>query len=180
VSAQSIPRLYTVEEYERIPNPPGGRYELHHGELVLVTYPVRQHKLLQRRLRKMLEPAAEARQFVVDVEYPYRPLPESEVWGADVACVRAHREQSPDRWLSGSPELTVEVTSPSNTNDELHDKAMTTLAGEGAAEFWIVDAKTRTVRVYSKSAGVRIYQGSAEVPVSLLDITLALDEIFAE
>ena len=57
VAAQSIP--LTVEEYERIPDPPGGRYELHHGELVFVTYPVRQHKDSQRHLRKLLEPVAE-------------------------------------------------------------------------------------------------------------------------
>ena len=145
-----------------------------------MTYPVRQHKLLQRRLRKLLEPAPELRQFVVDVEYPYRPLPQSEVWGADVACVRADREQSPDKWLAGSPELTIEITSPSNRNTELDDEAMTTLAGDGAVEFWVVDAKMRTVKVYSRSAGVRIYQGSAEVPVPLLDITLTLDAIFAE
>ena len=75
MGAQSILKPLTVEEYEKIPDPPGGRYELHHGELVFVTYPVHQHKALQRRLRKLLEPMAEPRGFIVDTEYPYRPLP---------------------------------------------------------------------------------------------------------
>jgi hypothetical protein len=77
VSAHSIPKLFTVEEYEEIPNPPGGRYELHHGELVFVTFPGLLHKALQRRLRRLLEPAAESNGFLVDSEYPYRQFPKA-------------------------------------------------------------------------------------------------------
>ena len=65
MSAQSIPKPILVEEYARIANPPGGHYELHHGELVFVTYPVRKHKALQRQLLKMLEAIAEPYRFVV-------------------------------------------------------------------------------------------------------------------
>jgi Uma2 family endonuclease len=179
VSAQSIPKLFTVEEYEQIPDPPGGRYELHHGELVFVTYPVRLHKLLQRRLRKMLEPAAESRGYLVDTEYPYRPLPEGEVWGADVACLLDERNSATDKWLKGSPELVIEVKSPSNSYADLHDKAMTTLAGAGAVEFWIVDPATKAIRVFSKSSGTRIYTDGS-IPVPFLDCLIVLDDLFAE
>jgi Uma2 family endonuclease len=179
VGAQSVPKLLTVEEYERIPDPPGGHYELRHGELAFVTYPVLQHKLLQRRLRKILEAAAEPRGFAVDTEYPYRPLPESEVWGADVVCLAQAREDSVEKWLIGSPELTIEVKSPSNTKHELHDRAMTTLAGEGVVEFWIVDAGTASIAVYSKTAGVHLYRAPAIVPVPLLEASIDLDLLFA-
>src|SRR6266568_4484150 len=148
MGAQSSPAPITVEQYEWIPDPPGGRYELHHGELVFVTYPVHEHKSLQRRMRKILEPLAEPRGFIVDTEYPYRPIPEHEVWGADIACVREDRHRADPKWLNGSPEIVIEVTSPSNSKAELGDKAMTTLNGQGAIEFWIVDAKTRTVTVH--------------------------------
>jgi Uma2 family endonuclease len=88
-----------VEEYERIPDPPSGRYELHHGEVAFVTYPVWEHKELQRRLRKLLETTAEPLGFIVDTDYPYRPLGENEVWGADVACVSGARHDAIDKWL---------------------------------------------------------------------------------
>ena len=179
MAAQSIPRLFTVAEYEQIPDPPGGRYELHHGELVFVTYPLRRHKDLQRRLRKLLEPVAERHGFLVDTEYPYRPLPESEVWAADVACLAKSRNDGAEKWLLGSPELVIEVKSPSNTKDELHDKAMTTLAGDGAVEFWIVDPKTATVAVYSKTSGVRIYQTPMAVPIPILEDRILLELLFA-
>jgi hypothetical protein len=79
VGAQSTPRPITVEEYERIPDPPGGRYELHHGEVVFVTYPVHDRKALQRRLRKLLEAMAEPAGYIADTEFPYRPFPENEL-----------------------------------------------------------------------------------------------------
>lgn len=165
MSARETPRLLTVEEYERIPDPPGGHYELHHGELVAVTYPLRSHRDIQRRLRKMLEPMLEPWGFVVDTEYPYRPLPETEVWGADVACVLSRRHESEEKWLNGSPELVIEVKSPSNTRQEMLDKAMTTLAGDGAVEFWVVDPEKRAISVYRKTQASWVYGPDERVPV---------------
>ncbi len=179
MSAQSIPKFFTVEEYGQIPDPPGGRYELHHGELVFVTWPVIQHKTLQRLLRKMLEPMAEPKGFLVDTEYPYRPLAENEVWAADVVCLSSSREDKRQKWLMGSPELVIEVKLPSNTKHELYDRGMTTLAGEGAVEFWIVDARTESITVYSKTAGVRAYRAPESVPVPLLGGGIDLAPLFA-
>jgi Uma2 family endonuclease len=177
MGAQSIPAPTTVEQYERIPDPPGGRYELHHGELVFVTYPVRHHKELQRRFRKLLEPMVETQGFLVDTEYPYRPLPEHEVWGADVACVREERDAAETKWLNGSPEIVIEVKSPSNTKAELSDKAMTTLNGEGAIEFWIVDAKAVTVTVHTRK-GMSVYHAGQSVPVAIFAGAIEIDHLF--
>ena len=107
--AQSVPKPITVEECERVPNSPGGRYELHHGEMTFATFPVRQHRELQRRLRKMLEALPEAEGYIVEHGVPLPP------------------------------------------------KAMTTLAGGGAVEFWVVDPETRTVLVHRKASGMRVY-----------------------
>lgn len=178
MSAQPIAKLLTVEEYEQIPNPPGGHYELRHGELAFVSYPVIEHKVLQRHTRKLLEALVEARGFVVDTEYPYRPLPENELWSADIACFTASREHLA-KWLAGSPELVIEVRSPSNTKTELLDRAMTTLAGAWSIAFWLVDSKTRTVTVYSKANGVRVYQGDEQIPLEIVPGSLRVSEIFA-
>lgn len=179
VSAQPIPKLFTVEEYEQIPDPPGGHFELHHGELVFVTYPVRQHKALQRYVRKMLEPLAEPQGYIVETEYPYRPLPENEVWGADVVCLRKSRDDTVEKWLIGSPELVIEVKSPSNTKRKLSDRAMTTLAGEGAVEFWVIDPKTSSATVYSKATGIHAYRAPASVPLAMFGGSIDLGALFA-
>lgn len=178
MSTQLAPRPLTVAEYEQIADPPGGRYELHHGEAVFVTYPVRQHKALQRRLRELLDPIMKPLGFIVDSEYPYRPLPENEVWGADIACVLEPRDEAEKKWLKGSPELVIEVKSPSNTKAELNDKAMTTLAGDGAVEFWIVNPETRAVTTYSK-AGLTVYRIGESVPIPFSGVVLDVAAIFA-
>jgi Uma2 family endonuclease len=180
MGAQSIPRPLTVEEFERIPDPPGGRYELRHGEAVFVTYPLHKHKELQRRLRKLLEPIAEPAGFIVDTEFPYRPFPENEVWSADVACVSAARYDAIEKWLVGSPELVIEVKSPSNTKAEMLDKAMTTLAGAGAVEFWIVDPATGTIAVHSTHTGMQIYDEGLAVPVPLFGGRIYVSELLAK
>jgi Uma2 family endonuclease len=176
VSAQHIPALVTVEEWENIPDPPGGHYELHHGELAFVTHPVRRHWDVQSRLQELLAPIYKPAGFVVGPEYGYRPLPQNEVWVADLACVRRSRHASVDKWLLGSPELAIEVKSPSNTKAELLDKAMTTLAGDGAVEFWIVDPDTRTVTVHARS-GMYRYDVSQHVPLPGVDASLSVAEI---
>src|SRR5262245_41310832 len=108
---QTTPRLLTVEEFERLPDPRGGRYELRHGQAVMQTYPVRQHKDLQRLLRRLLEDMARE-QGIADTEFPYRPLPEHELWSAAVAYVSRRRYDSIQKWLEGSP---------GNTKAELQD-----------------------------------------------------------
>jgi Uma2 family endonuclease len=42
----------TVEEYSRLPKPKGGHYELHHGELKLMTAPKWGHTQIQKRLER--------------------------------------------------------------------------------------------------------------------------------
>lgn len=156
-----------MADYEALPNRAGGHWELHHGEAVFVTFPKRLHKSLQRHIRRLLEDMCEPLGYVVDTEYPYKALPEHEVWGADVAVVHDTRDNAINDWLDGSPELVIEVRSRSNTKAALHDKAMTTLAGEGAVEFWVVDPKTASVTVYNKRRGMQIYAGDQMVPLPI-------------
>jgi hypothetical protein len=54
----SIERLYSVDELEQIPDPPGGRYELHHGELYFKHFRERRYGDIQRALRDHLDPFA--------------------------------------------------------------------------------------------------------------------------
>jgi Uma2 family endonuclease len=120
--------LLTVEQFDALPEPSGGYYELRHGEAVFVSFPGRAHKEIQRRLLELL--ALDARNpGVVDTEFPYRPYAEHELWSADVAYVNQAAYDRIGRWLVGSPDLAAEVKSPPNTDKELQDSAMVPLAG---------------------------------------------------
>jgi Uma2 family endonuclease len=94
--------------------------------------------------------------------------------------VTAARHDAIEKWLAGSPELVIEVKSPSNTKAEMHDKAMTALAGEGAVEFWIVDPATRTVTVHSALKGMQVYGEGLAVPAALFAGCIYVSELFAK
>ena len=74
--------------------------------------------------------------------------------------------------------MVIEVKSPSNTKAEMHDKAMTTLAGAGAVEFWIVDAETKTALVHVKASGMRVYSADEAIPLQMFGSRMVLSELF--
>jgi Uma2 family endonuclease len=82
------------------------------------------HARLQSRLVRLLRPKAE-HLGVVESEVAFRALPEYELRGADVAYVSQDRWDSTDDDdnLRGSPEIVIEVLSPSNTTAEMQQKA---------------------------------------------------------
>src|SRR6266496_3203939 len=168
----------TFEEFQRIPDPPGGRYELHHGELVKVGEPEYPHVNAQLQLRRGLDRnVGEAG--VVREEMPFRPLPHYECWRADVAFISRARWTSMKRtrWLVGAPDLVIEVRSPSNTDKEIREKEQICLQN-GAREFWLVDTVVRTVRV-STADGSVMYSSGQSIPL-FFGGSLAVDEIFQE
>jgi len=162
----SVTRLMTVEEFRQLPEDSGPVYhELRHGEPVAVTRPKLKHFLIQRNLRVLLTPFAEAGS-CVEIEVAYRPLPEHELWVADVAYVSAERfhEADPDDNIRGAPELIVEVLSPSNTAAEIGEKARISLAN-GSREFWVVDPVRGQVKVTTPDGRTVTWQATDEIPV---------------
>jgi Uma2 family endonuclease len=168
-----------VEQVRALPEPPGGRYELHHGELVVVSFPKRRHWKVQQRLVELLKAAAGNRG-AVGPEYPFRPLPEYEFWGADVAFVTQERDDQTDldENLLGVPELVIEILSPSNTVAEMNDKKSTCLEN-GCVEFWVVDPKRRTVEITDREFVTVMHREGDEIPLALFgDAKVSVAEIF--
>lgn len=169
----------TVEQFKTIPDPPGGRYELHHGETVFVTAPAKFHKNVQRRLLSLLD-ARYGNEYCVMTEFPCRPLPEYEVWIADVAMTLYQRwDETGDRdWLSGAPELTIEVLSPSNSKRQMQDRKETFFSG-GCREFWVIDKNKSTVEVSRRNGWNGTFGPGDEIPLDQFGGgVLAVDEIF--
>lgn len=173
-------RLMTFEEFDRIPNPPGYHYELHHGELFKVPFPKILHVQVQWQLRQLLQAAAgdDGR---VHTEFPYRPVPEYECWGADVAYVPKARWEKIENWFAGAPDLVVEVLSPSNTAAQIAEKRRLCLEN-GSREFWVVDTRLRQIEVFTLSGQSVTYKAGQEIPLFFAKNPgggLAVDEIFS-
>jgi Uma2 family endonuclease len=172
--------LLTVEEYEKIPDPPGGRYELHHGELVFVPPPKKIHANIQTRILLILRRICIG--WFVTMEFAFRPLPEHEVWEADVGMVSDQRWDATDDhgWLAGAPDLVVEVLSPSNTAQEINDRERICFEG-GFSEFWVVDPKLQTIRVSTPDGLAHTYGIGDEIPLDrFAPGKLVVADVFAD
>ena len=174
--ATTTTRLMTFAEFDAIPDPHDGWYELHHGELVKVGNPKFPHVRVQWQIRRLLE-AAVGRDGVIKEEMPYRPLPEHESWRADVVYISKARWDAIEDYLFGAPEMVIEVLSPSNTADEVTDKRSTCLEN-GCREFWVVNPKRRLVEVSTPDERTITYKSGQEIPL-LFGGALAVDAIFA-
>ena len=177
--AGTTTRLLTVAEYDKIPNPPGGRYALYHGELVEVPFAKSPHIRAQWQIRHLFEKAA-GPGGVVNQEMPYRPLPEYECWAADVAYLSRARWDSMGDWLAGAPELVVEVLSPSNRRAKMADKEKLCLEN-GCLEFWQVDLSLRQVRVSTPDGRTITYKTGQQIPLFFAPgASISVAAIFAE
>jgi len=179
--AATTSQLLTVDEFRRLPEDGGATYhELRHGELVSVTRPRFSHSLIQRTLRRLLEELADPASFV-DTEVSFRPLPEFELWVADVAYLSAERFAGvdPEDNVRGAPNLVIEVLSPSNTVDEMNERERICFEN-GAQEFWVVDPKRRQVKISTPDGHTTTWRSGQQIPLPLFaGAFLVVDAIFS-
>ena len=163
--ATSTTALVTLEEFRQMEDPPGFRLELHNGEVVRMTWPKQKHVKIQKRLTSIF---AEAFGSLGDAAYEvgFRPHSEHELRIADVAWTKIERYDAipDDDNLIGSPEIVVEILSPSNTVSEMIEKRELCLE-TGCQEFWLVDPKKRLIEVTLMNGVRHVYRGSDHVPV---------------
>jgi len=87
-------RPLTVDEFLELSEDSGSVYhELHHGQVVAVVRPKMKHSQIQTDLLELLLPLKDSGSYV-SMEVPYRPLPEHELWVADVAYLSAERRRA--------------------------------------------------------------------------------------
>ena len=171
--------MMTVAEYRQLPDREDVIQELHWGILFNLTRPKMRHAKLQSHLTRLLRPLAE-HIGVVETEVAFRALPEYELRGADVAFVSKERWDATDDDdnLHGSPELVIEILSPSNTKAEIHEKAVLCLS-TGAFEFWVLDAKRKTISVTSRDGDSVVYRIGERMGLNLFEGYLEISEVFA-
>ncbi|MGA2183877.1 MAG: Uma2 family endonuclease [Bryobacteraceae bacterium] len=179
MAAQSWPRLVTYEEFVPLAETSNTHLELHFGQVVDMGLPTLRHVSLQKRIERLMEGALGS-EWEVLVEMPYRALPQFESRSADVGAVSGQRFQAglKENYLTGSPEIVVEVFSPkSNTAAEMAEKASLCL-GTGTVQFWVVDERFSIVSVTTAS-GTNVFTAGQRIPLGITDASLAVDDIFA-
>jgi Uma2 family endonuclease len=111
----------------------------------------------------------------------FRPLPEYELWVADVAYLSPERFATvdPEDNVHGAPDLVIEILSPSNTVVEMNERERICLEN-GALEFWVVDPTRRQVKVSTPDGHTRTWRSGQEIPLPMLGeaAKLAIDSLF--
>jgi Uma2 family endonuclease len=179
MAAQPCPQLVSYEEFVGLAEKSDVDLELHFGQVVEMGRPTFRHVALQKRIERLLE-AALGPGWDVLIEMPYRALPQYESRSADVGVVAAQRYHSAIRqnYLSGSPEIVVEVFSPkSNTAAEMAEKAALCL-GTGTLQFWVVDERFSIVTVTTAS-GTSVFTQGQRIPLGIVDTSIPINDIFA-
>ncbi len=133
---------------------------------------------IQRALLDLLLPRTHGRGFLT-LEFPFRPLPEHEMWQADAAFVAAARwDAMPPEFCAGAPDLLVEILSAGEGLDDLPDRCETCLAS-GCRAYWTVDPKRRVVQVTGADGRNATFDSSAALPLPVpLEGTIPVSEIF--
>jgi Uma2 family endonuclease len=143
----------TYRDYAALPDD-GKRYEVHDGELSVMTAPTSDHQIVSARLFTTLHRHVEARRLGLVL---YAPL---DVILSDTTIVQPDivyldRERLPAlerRGVEGPPTLVIEILSPTTAaTDRSRKRALYTRYG--VPNFWLVDPDVRVIEAYVLRGG---------------------------
>jgi len=152
--------LFTIEQFDQLPERNDVIYELDEGELATMARPRLSHNLVRDDLAYHLTGlvrAAKLGRIVVETEFQ---LAENTIRVPDIAFIAADRmrEIDPGRLIQGAPTLAIEVVSPSDLAEDLACK-VDQYIGAGAKAVWVVYIRAREVHIF-RASGVQVLRGA--------------------
>lgn len=182
--AETTERIYTLSEYEQLPEEDGYREELVEGRLVREPLPNAEHSWLTMKLSGLILAHVERNRLgltLAEAGFVLADDPPT-VRGPDIAFLATENLPAggfPRVFWKVSPDLAVEVVSPSNTRAEIREKVLEYLAA-GTRLVWVVEPRRRSVTAYRSRTEVRVLKGADTL--SGLDVLpgfrLSLNELF--
>jgi Uma2 family endonuclease len=154
-------RLYTAQDLEKMPDD-GRVYELHNGVLIEVARSKYRQTRLAAWIVYLLTAFVEEHNLggaVTGADGTF-VLNRYNTRIPDVAYITQQTalNQDEDSFMRGAPDLAVEVVSPSNSPQNMQQRAGEYLAA-GAKLVWIVDPDARTVDVYRADGSRTVVSG---------------------
>ena len=157
------PEVFSIEQYERLPDEPGYRVELSRGLLVREPQPGALHGEVTGRLYIALHAYVSKHDLGLvtnQTGFELSAIPRT-VRGPDVAFIRRNRLPAniPIGFWQLAPDLAVEVASPANSLADLQEKTIEYFEA-GCSLVWIVEPRTRTVTVYRSLSDIALLRES--------------------
>ena len=185
MTVASEQKIWTDEAFMALPED-GHRYELVHGELVDVGNSGMEHGYIASNLIIFLGGLVRSQKLgvICDSSTAFT-MQTGNKRSPDVSFIAKERLQGvkrlPKGYFQGSPDLAVEILSPSNTVEEIHDKIVEFFEN-GTRLVWVIHPDERYVLVYHSPSPDRLLRltdsldGEDVVP----GFSLAVAELFAE
>jgi Uma2 family endonuclease len=144
---------FTYEDYVLLPE--DRRYEVIDGELFLTPAPTPYHQIVGRRIQRAIEDHVEREALGVVLDAPCDVvLSRFDVLQPDIFFISASRRSViGEKFISGAPDLVVEVLSPGTRRRDRVLKAKR-YASFGVREMWIADPDKKTIEVFVNTGQV--------------------------
>ena len=177
---------WTYDDYLRLPDEPGVRYEIIEGVLYVTNAPNFLHQYAVSQLSRVMGNFVMGRKLGVVLTAPFevhlsrtaRPV------HPDVLFIAAARQPKADaKIFEGAPDLVAEVLSASTLRQDRKIK-FDAYERAGAQDYWLLDPKTRSVEVYTLSNGEYALLGQWSAgetanSTALAGFEVAVEELFA-
>ena len=161
----TLAKLITAEEFAEMPGPEDGtQQELVRGVIISMPLPNARHGFCCATIARLIGNFVAVNKLGIvtcnDAGVVVERNPDT-VRGPDIAYWSFDRQKTvPKFYFEISPDLAIEVMSPSNTRRQLRDKVREYLFNEGKM-VWIVDPEDRCVEIYRNPEEGRILIESA-------------------
>lgn len=159
--------LMTAEELFAMPDD-GMRHELVRGELRTMTPAGGEHGVVVGNLTSLVGPFVRTHGYgkIFGAETGFLLAVDPDTLRApDFAFIRRERIPAsgiPSSYVDTVPDLVAEVISPSDRYAEVEEKVLEWLAA-GVEIVWVLNPRTRTVTVHSRSEGVKLLSAGDEL-----------------
>jgi Uma2 family endonuclease len=174
----------TWQAFEQFPDGDGWHREVVEGELIVLPPPKSKHSDVAFAMAEALLPLKQQGIVKIFMEAGYKLSDDPPTWiQPDVSALRIERFRATagnDHFI-GSPELAVEVVSPSETARDLNRKIDALLTG-GCLAVWVIYPEEREVRVFvpGGTSYIRRVNEVLTIPELLPDWELPVSKLFED
>ena len=182
----TAPKVWTEEALEALPRD-GCKYELVNGDLHTMSPSFADHSVVCANISRLLSEYVRPRRLGVVMEGQAGfYMKNGDLFSPDVSFVRSDRWKSLPRekrrkFFHGSPDLAVEVLSPSEPRKHIERKVKAYLENDTPLA-WLVDPVMQTVTVHTRAASPRtlnLHDALTGNPV-LPELSIAIASIFED
>ncbi|MCL2520135.1 MAG: Uma2 family endonuclease [Spirochaetaceae bacterium] len=178
MSGLPIQSYYTIEDYNRLTEEGGLRYQLEDGLLLMSPSPSGSHQRLLLKLGSQLEYHFKDGECWVFPDFDVQLFPDEDTIYCPDLLVLCDKLKYTERKIIGAPNFIIEIFSPSTGGFDLSDKREQ-YQRAGVKEYWVVRSPNLVYTYLLNSSGhyeETIYRNKASIAVrSFTGLTLSFD-----